>query len=160
MKKMLLLLVVVFSLTSCDWYADPVVLGQSEIEVDTQGQYICSVDSKVTYVVDSVLTLKDGVKQFEKPLEGETVTVFSFDAADKVFFYRGNASSSEIKKTYFKGDNGSASINFTIIFILVIILYAWATHNRVKENAYDPVIIADANEDEYDDECDEDLEGI
>lgn len=154
MKNLLLFMFAMLSLTltSCDWYADPIVLGTSEIERDEHGKYVCRVSSQATYVVDSLLTSKDGKKMYEVPVEGKDVTAFTFDEHDKIYFYRGFASSEEIKKTYFSGHSGSASINFTLIFIGVIILYGIATHMYVKASR-EEVIKADAGPD--DEEIDE-----
>ena len=135
MKNCIFILVlVVFSvlLTSCDWNADPVILGYSEVKQVDDGRFVCSVDDRAVYFVDSLLTIKDGVKSYEKPVIGNEVTVFAFDLTGRVHFYKGNVSADEVKRVYFQGDGGSATINFTLIFFAIIVLYGCASHVYAK----------------------------
>lgn len=128
MKKFLLFLFAMCLLTSCDFTADPMVIGTSEIELNDDGQYVCRLTSKATYVVDSLLTLKDGHKEFIDPIEGKDVTIFTYNQADKIYFYRGHASAEEIKTVWYQGFSGNGTLNFTLIFICVIILYGIASY--------------------------------
>lgn len=113
------------SLTSCDWYSDPEIIGHSKIELANNGRFACEMEDLTVYYIDSLLTIKDGIKSYETPACGNDVTVFTFNKSNKFHFYKGIASSEQIKKVYFQGDTVSGTLNFIIIFIVVILLYGW-----------------------------------
>ena len=60
--KRIILLFAFFALlfTSCDWYADPQIIGHSTVGVDENERFVCMVDNASIYYVDSLLTFKDG----------------------------------------------------------------------------------------------------
>ena len=130
-RKFFILFLTVFSvmLTSCDWHADPKIVGYSTMQLNNDGRFVCSVDDNSLYYIDSVLTIKDGIKLYEAPTCGNDVTVFTFNIEDGVRFYKGHVSSEEVKRVYFQGDSSSATLNFTLFFMVVVILYGWASCN-------------------------------
>ena len=135
-RKILIVFVAIFTamLTSCDWYADPQIVGLSKIELNNEGTFVCCVNNQSSYKVDSVLTIKKGLKTYEKPTVGSEITIFTFTGKnDNTYFYKGHASPKEIKKTYFQGHTGSSSIKFSIFFIGVMSFYGWANYSYGKE---------------------------
>ena len=152
MKKLVLFLFTAIALTSCDWTADPKIIGVSEIEADTNGRYICRLENEASYCIDSVLTIKNGTKLYETPIIGKDVTVFTFDSVDNIYFYRGIASSEEIKRVYFQGSKANGLINVMLILLIIFILYGLASHVYAKSTKQPTVAFNEHREDTYEDE--------
>ncbi len=123
--KRIILLFAFFALlfTSCDWHDDPQIIGHSTVGVDENERFVCLVDNASIYYVDGLLIFKDGASIYEQPISGDKITVFLFDGDKNVHFYKGHASSEEVKDTFFHGDNGSAGINIFVIMSGLFCLY-------------------------------------
>lgn len=128
--KRIILLFAFFALlfTSCDWNADPQIIGHSTVGVDESERFVCMVDNASIYYVDSLLTFKDGARIYEQPISGDKITVFLFDGDKNVHFYKGHASSEEVKDTFFYGDNGSAGINIFLFMSALLCMYGYSSY--------------------------------
>lgn len=124
MKKFLILFFAAITITACDWNDDPQILGYSEIEIDQDGKYACQVNNFYCYI-DSVLTEKDGAKCYEEPILGKDVTVFTLDINDGVYFYRGLASTQEIKEVYFQDDDSNLRKNGMLVFLGIFLFFCY-----------------------------------
>lgn len=133
--KRIILLFAFFALlfTSCDWYADPQIIGYSTVGVDENERFVCLVDNASIYYVDSLLTFKDGARIYEQPISGDKITVFIFDGDKNVHFYKGHASSEEVKDTFFYGDNGSAGINIFLTMSALLCMYGYSSYQLGKQ---------------------------
>lgn len=133
--KRIILLFAFFALlfTSCDWYADPQIIGHSTVDVDENERFVCMVDNASIYYVDSLLTFKDGARIYEQPVSGDKITVFIFDGDKNVRFYKGHASSEEVKDTFFHGDNGSAGINIFLIMSALLFMYGYFSYQLSEQ---------------------------
>ncbi len=131
MKRFYLLLVVALLLfSSCDWRRDPQIVGYTPIELNEKNEFVCFIED-VAIPVDSILLANETEKIYDRPYIGQYVTCFTI--GNHTGFYEGIANADEIKKVYFIGDTVSSSINFFIVFMVVILLYGYATTCKEKD---------------------------
>ena len=121
--------------TSCEVCPEPRIVGYSMVELDEEGRFVCRFNNDVVYPVDSVLTTKDGEKCYEKPVWGDEITAFVFGKeSGNLLFYKGKASSEEIKKVNFQDDNSFEMILVVFIFLVIMSIVAWINGSSDDED--------------------------